>query len=212
MMALCQWCRKVPAARMLEGFLVKTWTYSIWTVCNWRTASRNEKPCCGTWRSSAILWTLLCRPGSFVSAIDKFLENCRFKENNDFRKSYQELFKRSMQLGRIDTSVYSTEDVFDVRVEQFRRLYKFYFNLFWQRLTESWYTAHCLESDRGRQCLIRSPIIFHCPVYIHQDYAPCFSRRSRKSSPSFRPPKSMWANGCRLRKCMWRSIPHQIRL
>ena len=101
----------------------------------------------------------LCSGESMGHTLDKFFENCRFKRDNDLRKSYQELFKRSMQPGGINISSYSAEDAVGYRVEQSRRQYKLIqdLNRFWQRLTDTWYEANRLEFSE--ETLLNPPLI-----------------------------------------------------
>jgi len=92
--------------------------------------------------------------------IDSFFENCQFKKDNELRKNYQELFKRSVQTsGKIDALAYSAEDEIGYRVEQSRRQYKLIqdLNRFWHRLTAVWHSANCLES--GGSSLPAPPLI-----------------------------------------------------
>lgn len=91
---------------------------------------------------------------------DGFFENCQFKKDNELRKKYQELFKRSVQTsGKIDTLAFSTEDAIGYRVEQSRRQYKLIqdLNHFWQHLTKAWHSANCLEN--GGDGLPAPPLI-----------------------------------------------------
>lgn len=91
--------------------------------------------------------------------LDSFFENCQFRKDNDLRKSYQELFKRSVQSGGFDTSAYSAEDAIGYRVEQSRRQYKLIqdLNHFWRQLTDVWHTANCLSS--GQEVYSDPPMI-----------------------------------------------------
>lgn len=91
---------------------------------------------------------------------DGFFENCQFKKDNELRKIYQELFKRSVQTsGKIDTLAFSTEDAIGYRVEQSQRQYKLIqdLNRFWQHLTKAWHSANCLEN--GGDGLSAPPLI-----------------------------------------------------
>lgn len=100
-----------------------------------------------------------CAGGSMGYPLDKFFENCRFKKDNDLRKSYQELFKRSVQSGGINTAAYSAEDAVGYRVEQSRRQYKLIqdLNRFWQQLTETWYEAN--RQEFGERARLNPPLI-----------------------------------------------------
>lgn len=99
----------------------------------------------------------------FSRTLDPFFKDCRFKKDNPLRRSYQDLFEKSVSTsGMLDTTAYSAEDAVVYRVMQSRRQYKLIqdLNNFWNLLSEVWYEAWRHDpSDRKHDQKVERPLI-----------------------------------------------------
>jgi len=77
--------------------------------------------------------------------LDDFFRNCQFQQDNPLRKSYHDLFRKSIQTSNnFDASTFSAEEAVGYRMEQSRRQYKLIHDLdaFWGKLTDNWYAVN----------------------------------------------------------------------